>query len=242
MSAPRVLVVEHQRDASLGHFAAELAEAGVEPVVVGPDTGSPVPESLDGFDALLVLGGSMGPLDDEEAAWLPATRSLLQASVARELPTLGICLGAQLLATATGGHVRTMPDGPEVGLLRLQFSASAADDPVFADLADRCVRAVQWHWLEVEKLPEGAQVIASSEACAHQVFRIGNAAWGVQFHPEALGRTAQDWADEDPKSLEVLGIEPRALVEEIRATEPVLRETWSQIARRFGALAMERSS
>ncbi len=242
MSATRVLVVEHQGNAGLGLFGERLAGSGVELVVVGPDTGSPVPESLDGIDALLVLGGAMGPDDDDRAPWLPATRRLLSSGVERGIPTLGICLGAQLLATATGGHVRSMPQGPEVGLCAVRFEADAATDPLFggvADLGDDGVPVVQWHWLEADELPGSASVLASSGACGNQVFRIGDRAWGVQFHPEALGATAADWAVEDRQGLVELGLEEDSVVGEVRAAEARLREIWGGLADRFAALARE---
>lgn len=233
MTAPRVLVVEHQRDAGLGLVGERLAHAGVLVDQVGPDVGREVPDSLDGYDGLIVLGGSMGPTDDERAPWLPATRQLLAEGVNRELPTLGICLGAQLLVTATGGRVGTMPTGPEVGLQTVTFDDSATGDPLFGGFAGAEVPAVQWHWLAAEALPAQTEVFASSAACATQAFRIGPRAWGVQFHPEALGDTARDWADDTGDDLVELGLDGDAVVDSVRSAETELRAAWSQVADRF---------
>lgn len=233
MIGPRVLVVEHQSDAGLGLVGERLRGSNVEIVTVGPDAGESVPDTLDGFDGLIVLGGSMGPTEDGVAPWLPATRKLLADGVADGVPTLGICLGAQLLATATGGHVRTMPGGPEVGVHGVQFHESAAQDPLFAGFAGATLPAVQWHWLEADQLPDNASVLASNGACPNQAFRIGERAWGVQFHPEALGDTAQDWADDGKGDLDEIGLEPDAVVRSVRAAESDLREAWSQVADRF---------
>jgi GMP synthase-like glutamine amidotransferase len=237
MSSARVLVIEHQKNAGLGQLSDRLIENGLTLETVGPDAGAPVPESLDGYDALIVLGGAMGPTEDDKAPWLPATRKLLVDGVELGVPTLGICLGAQLLATATGGHVRTMPQGPEVGLYDVDFTSTAAGDPLFGGLAETSVPAVQWHWLEADRLPDGAQVLASSPACRNQAFRVGAAAWGVQFHPEALGATAQDWVDEDRESLDELGLEEAAVVGDVRAAEPRLGAGWLPIADRFSEIA-----
>lgn len=239
MSKARVLVVEHQNDAGLGLVGERLRESGVEIETVGPDAGLEVPRSLEGYDGLIVLGGSMGPTEDDRAPWLPATRSLLAEGVAQGLPTLGICLGAQLLATATGGHVRTMPDGPEVGLHTVRFGESAAGDPLFEGFAGAEVPAVQWHWLEADQLPDRTRVLASSGACANQAFRIGDRAWGVQFHPEALGDTAQDWADEGKQDLDELGLDGATVVTGVRAAEGELRQAWSRVADRFAALVQQ---
>ncbi len=95
--------------------------------------GDHLPENLDGYQALISLGGEMGALDDDVAPWLPATRALLAAAVRDRTPTLGICLGSQLLAAATGGTRRVGQDGPEIGAYLTAKRDAADDDPLFAD-------------------------------------------------------------------------------------------------------------
>ena len=238
MTKPRVLVVEHQRNAGSGLVGERLVAHGFELCTVGPEIGIPLPNSIEGYDALIVLGGEVGPTDDDRAPWLPTTRSLLNQAVQQEVPTLGICLGAQLLVTAAGGRVTEMTDGPEVGLCTLEFTGNAALDPVFGALAGETVPAVQWHWLEAESLPEGATVLASSAACKNQVFRLGTNAWGVQFHPEALGQTAADWVEEDSESLEMLGMIDTDLVGRVRTAETELTDVWGSVADRFAGLVL----
>jgi len=234
----RLLVVEHEADAGLGLLGERFEELGVETAVVGPDAGRPVPASLDGYDGLIVLGGTMGPTDDEEAPWLPATRRLLVDAIERSVPALGVCLGAQLLATAAGGHVRRIPGAPEVGLYAVRLADAAADDPLLGGFEAE-LPVVQWHWLEADRLPEGSEVLASSPACRNQAFRIGDRAWGVQFHPEALGDTAQLWVDLE--DIEEEGIDPDTVVRDVRAAEPRLRETWSALADSFARIVQTRS-
>ena len=215
----RVLVIEHEALAGAGLIGERLQEHGVELVEYRPYAGGePLPENLDGYAALIVLGGSMGPTDDVEAPWLPVTRKLLAEAVEQELPTLGICLGAQLLSTATGGHVRSIPEGPEVGLCSVQLTEAASDDPLLAGIAGLELPVVQWHWLESDRLPPGAVLLASSRACANQVYRLGPRAWGLQFHPEALGRTAGDWVDLE--DISEFGFDPEAVVGDVRGAEP----------------------
>ncbi|UOQ58052.1 type 1 glutamine amidotransferase [Leucobacter allii] len=239
MSA-RVLVVEHQGNAGIGLLSDGLAAGGAELVVVGPDAGRPLPKSLAGFEALIVLGGSMGPEDDAEAPWLPDARALLAEGVANGTPTLGICLGAQLLAVATGGVVATLPGGPEIGLCTASFAEAAprtAGDPVLGPLAGTEPPVVQWHYLEIAELPPGAELLASSDACRHQAFRLGEAAWGVQFHPEATTPTAEAWVLEDADGLERLGRAAEPIVTAVRDAEPELRRHWGALAERFATLA-----
>lgn len=240
MSNARVLVIEHQHDAGFGHLGDRMSEGGIELEIVGPDTGKAVPESLTGFDGLVVLGGSMGPTDDERAPWLPTTRALLAAAVEQSLPTLGICLGSQLLATAIGGNVRTNPAGPEVGLQSIELTESASADPLLGGL-EKQLPVVQWHWLEADVLPEGAEVLATSPGCTNQAFRLGDRAWGLQFHPEALGRAARDWGSSTEDDLESLGLDRETVISEVEAAEPELRATWQVIGDRFASLVRERS-
>lgn len=234
----RLLVVEHEADAGLGLLGECFDELGVETTVVGPDAGAPVPGSLAGYDGLVVLGGTMGPTDDDEAPWLPATRALLADAVAQAVPTLGVCLGAQMLATAMGGRVRRIPGDPEVGLHTVELNEAAANDPLLGGFETE-LPVVQWHWLEADRLPAGAEVLASSPACRNQAFRVGSCAWGVQFHPEALGDTAQVWASLDDLSEE--GLDPAEVVREVREAEPRLRTVWSELAARFTAIVASRA-
>lgn len=248
MSGPRILVVEHQGNAGLGLMRSHLVAAGAELAIVGPDadrSGVPVPETLTGFDALIVLGGSMGPEDDADAPWLPATRRLLADAVAAGTPTLGVCLGAQLLAVATGGSVREIPQGPEIGALPVQVGRGAdgvdpgavVQDPLLSSLDGQAPLAMQWHYLEVEELPAGATRLASSRHTINQAFRVGPAAWGVQFHPEASSASAADWVVEDADGLVRLGRDAEPIMQAARAADAALADTWGGLAARFARIA-----
>ncbi|WP_344294150.1 glutamine amidotransferase-related protein, partial [Agromyces neolithicus] len=111
----RVLIVEHESNAGIGLVGERIAAAGVDMVVVGPEAGGEVPESAAGFDGVVVLGGTPGPTDDDDAVWLPRVRALIADCLAREVPYLGICLGGQMLAVVAGGVVGPVRSGAEVG-------------------------------------------------------------------------------------------------------------------------------
>ena len=234
MSPARVLVVEHEQNAGAGLVGERLDAAGVAWEVVGPAAGREVPTDASGYDGVVVLGGTPGPTDDHAADWLPRVRLLIADCLTRSTPYLGICLGAQLLAVVAGGEVVEAPRGPELGLTPLRLTDHAAGDPLLDGLPAE-VTALQWHYLEVSRLPAGSTTMCSSDRCENQAFRVGEVAWGLQFHLEALGSTAREWAAEG-EELAALGIVPATLVEEVETAEGRLRQWWSEVSDRWIAL------
>ena len=188
---PAVLVLEHDPSDPVQRLGEWLAEAGAELVICRPHTGDPIPEG--GFDALVCLGGRMSALDDLATPWLPATKQLLRRAIPDGTPTLGVCLGAQLLAIAGGGTVETGTDGPEIGAYLTAKRDAAAGDPLFADLP-MTPDVMQCHDDVVSALPAGATLLLSSTGYPHQAWRQGGAAWAVQFHPETTAETVRGWA------------------------------------------------
>lgn len=227
--APRVLVVEHERTVPAGMLGERLQASGLSVETAGPDAGSPIPRLPDGYDGVVVLGGSMGPTDDDLAPWLPDVRALIAACLDAGTPLLAICLGAELLAHVAGGRVAPNANGPEVGLTPIRLLPAAADDALLAGVPP-VAAAVQWHSLEVRALPAGAVLLAESDRCANQAFRLGDAAWGVQFHPEVLAGIAAGWAEQEFADLEALALDGDAVVGAVREAEPLLRDTWTGLA------------
>lgn len=202
---PRVLVVEHERDCGLGHLDPL---PGCELVVVRPGENDTLPPDLDGWQGLVVLGGRPAAWDDEGAPWLPATRALLAKAVEQGVPALGICLGAQLLALATGGTVEPGADGPEIGVLGVLLAEEAHHDAFAGPLAQTLgggLVAPQGHHQAVTALPPGAVLLASSPRYPHQLFRVGDRAWGVQYHPEVTADDFAVWMQEDAVDLVAAG-------------------------------------
>jgi GMP synthase-like glutamine amidotransferase len=182
-----VLVVQHAAHEGLGALQDWLPDRDVHVHPIHPYQGARIPASVEG-DALIVLGGPMGCLDDDAAPWLPAVRSLLATAVADGVPTLGICLGAQLLAVAAGGAVSRGAAGPELGLGSVDVASGDAL------LTPGTLPVVQWHYDTVTQLPDDATLLASSASYRVQAFRVGEVAWGLQFHVEANADMVREWA------------------------------------------------
>ncbi|HEX6417933.1 MAG TPA: type 1 glutamine amidotransferase [Acidimicrobiales bacterium] len=236
---PRIVVVQHEDDCPLGLFDGWLRAAGAGVTVVRPDRGDPLPEvgGADAPDGLIVLGGSAAATDDERWPWLRDTREMLRAAVDASVPTLGICLGHQLLAVACGGRVEPNPAGKQMGVLELGHLVVDERERLFAPRLGRGgVGAIHWNDDIVVEMPAAGTLLAAAPGGIPQVIRVGRAAWGVQFHPEADERIVADWArSEGP----VTPAKQEALAR-IAAARDDLAAAWRPLAARFAEVAAGR--
>jgi GMP synthase-like glutamine amidotransferase len=230
----RALVITHTVSESAGTLGEWLPAAGVDLDVVEPWNGDPLPATVE-HDALIVMGGPQQAYDDGSAPWLRQTKELLRAAAAQGLPVLGICLGAQLLAEATGGRVRPGEAGPELGARLVAKRDAAIDDPLFADLP-LSPMVVQWHWDAVVDLPPRALLLAASPRYPHQAFRVGAKAYGLQFHIETPAEMVRGWAAADAEGVRAAGLDPDDVAERAVDVLPEIEEVWRPFAERFAAL------
>ena len=193
----RVLSVTHGPSVPGGVFE-EVVEADghvLERWVV-PSGGAPDP--AESYGAVMIFGGSMHPDEDEQFGWLEREEAFLTEALAENVPVVGVCLGAQMLARAAGAWVGPAR-APEIGWLEVELTDAGRTDPVLGVLPPR-TEAFQWHHYTFG-IPEGATELARSDACT-QAFRLGNA-YGIQFHAEATQEMIGAWTVEDPDDLPV---------------------------------------
>ena len=190
MALRNVLVCQHVAVEPLGTLDAMLRARRVRIRYVNFARTPHARPRLDGYDALVVLGGPMNVDEQARHPHLAVEAELLREAVARNLPVLGICLGAQLLAHALGAHVGRNPV-KEHGWHQLTLTEAGRADPVLAALEGQEV--CQWHG-DTFDLPPGGELLATGETCRHQAFRVGRA-YGVQFHPEVDPRILDRWLD-----------------------------------------------
>jgi len=189
----RILVFQHIAIEHPGIFRDFLAADGIPCDAVELDAGEPIPD-LRGYDALWVMGGPMDVWQEAEHPWLvPEKRAIREAVLERGMPYLGVCLGHQLLGAALGGRVGPMPR-PEVGILEVEVTEAGRRDPIFAGSPARFA-ALHWHGAEVADVPPGAVVLARSALCAVQAMRVGERAYGFQYHVELTDRTVREWGE-----------------------------------------------
>ena len=194
-----VLAVIHGEDVRSGLFGEVIAERGhrLEEWSLAWDT--PMPRPLDAYGAVLLFGGAMHADQDQHHPWLREEDLFLHRLLDLHTPVLGICLGAQLLAKAAHAPVHPANEA-EIGWYAVELTEAAAEDPVLSGLPQSFV-AFQWHYY-THGLPAGAVELARSKVCT-QAFRLGENAWGVQFHPEVTLAQVEGWAREDEEELPV---------------------------------------
>jgi GMP synthase (glutamine-hydrolysing) len=219
-----------------------LREAGLELDERRLSTGDPLPADLTGVDGLLVLGGPQSSLDAEEVSpELTGVRHLLGQAVAADVPTLAVCLGAQLLAQVGGGSTRVGEDGPEVGATLVAKRDAADADPLFGPLP-LSPDVLQWHHDEIDRLPAGATLLASSPSYPHQAYRIGEHVYGLQFHIEPDEALIRRWAESDPVGVASSGSDVATICARAAAVQPDLAEVWAPFADRFAHLVRSRAA
>lgn len=161
-------------------FVRGLALDAAEVRVVDLPRGEPLPahRAVGG----IVITGSHAMVTDR-APWSEALAVWVAEAVAMGAPVLGVCYGHQLLAHALGGEVGYHPAGPEVGTVPVRLTPAARSDPLLARLPE-AFYAHATHAQSVLRLPSGAVHLAGNDYEPHHAFRVGERAWGVQFHPE----------------------------------------------------------
>lgn len=233
----RILVVEHEAACPPAHVGTWLEEAGATLEVCRPWAGDALPADPAAYDAVVVLGGSMGADDDALHHWIGPVKELVRAAVAGDVPLLGICLGHQLIASALGGTVVRNPRGQQVGVLDLGWLPGATDDALVGEVAGGPARGVQWNDDIVVELPGGAVALARTPGEEVQVVRYADRAWGVQLHPEVDEHVLKSWAEGDQVEHQERGLDQAALLASVADARQELDDTWRPVLHRFVVIA-----
>lgn len=186
----RVLVIENYAKTTLGLIGPALREAGAECLVLRTYAGDTVPQTHEGFVALVVLGGAQDALDDANHPYLWTEAELAKSFGAADKAVLGICLGAQLIARGFGAQ-NILGRPLEFGWHEVRTTEAGRADPVLSSIG---AAAPLFHWhVDTFTLPPGATLLATSDRTAIQAFRVGRAVYGMQFHFEAGTELVAAW-------------------------------------------------
>lgn len=185
----KVLVFQHVAAEPLGTLDPMLKNRGHRIRYVNFHRDPEANPDINRYDALVVLGGPQMPDQVDRFPHLKVEMQCIEAAMKREIPVLGICLGAQLLAHTLGAGVRPMREW-EMGWHDIEPTHLSAADPLFCALVEP-VPAFHWHGYTFD-LPQGSVQLASSVRCENQAFRYGSA-YGLQCHLELDERLINRW-------------------------------------------------
>lgn len=201
-----VLIIQHTPYEHAAALGRALKTLGIPTYVFFPYRNEPFPE-LDTIAGIISLGGPMGANDEVDYPWIFSEIKFLQNAVKKQIPTVGICLGGQLIARALGGSVEKHHT-PEIGWHSVEILENGIRDRVLAGVAHQAKKQsmldnvensghfrpklYQWHF-DTFHLPNGVELLASSEFCERQAYKIEEKIYGFQFHPEADRQLLHEW-------------------------------------------------
>ncbi|HZC46481.1 MAG TPA: type 1 glutamine amidotransferase [Candidatus Acidoferrum sp.] len=178
----KIYVLQHHPAENLGTVADALEGAALAWQYVRVNDGQQLPENMKGAGGLIIMGGPMAVYQTDRYPWLRDEMRLIEDAVKSNLPVLGVCLGAQILAAALGAKVDRNPNGKEIGWHPIRLHDSAKDDRLLHGMP-ATITSFHWHG-DIFELPAGAVSLASSEKTPCQAFRHGDKTYGFQFHLE----------------------------------------------------------
>ena len=219
---PRLLVFQHVAYEILGTLNPLLKSYGFRIKYVNFGRDPEAQPALDGYDGLVVLGGPMSVDETTTRPHLKTELKKIEEAMQRDMPILGVCLGAQLVAKVLGARVAPGPE-KEIGWYDVSPTRDGLDDPLFRHFGE-CEKIFQWH-ADTFDLAAGAVHLAEGSTCANQAFRYGENVYGIQFHMEVDEPMIGRWLDNPDLQAEIAGLDGQVDPESIR------RETRRHIGR-----------
>ena len=227
-----VLFIQHSDVDRPGLLGETLDGMGIPVRVIRPDLGQSLPEFLEEFGGLVLGGGPQGAYEKEKYPYLSNECALVRQAASQGKPVLGLCLGAQLMASALGARVQ--PGQREVGFFEVTLDPISQYDPLWRGIPARFV-ATHWHG-DVFDLPPGGMRLAWSALTRNQLFRYGHALYGLQFHLEMTPGLFEEAVARAYGHLVEAGIDADSIWRQGQEFLPILRETASTVFSRWAEM------
>ena len=222
------LVMQHVAFEDLGTFAPVLEEKGFA-IRYCPVDEPPTEEEWLAADLAVVLGGAIGVYDQVLYPFLKDEKDLIRKRLESQKPLLGICLGAQLIASVLKSRVYP-GKGKEIGWGVVELTEAGRKSPL--RFLDGYRPVLHWHG-DTFDLPEGAELLASTPVTPHQAFRMGNHVLALQFHPEVDADKLERWFVGHACELARAAIDPRRLRDETKRAGESAKETGQALLREW---------
>lgn len=193
-----ILILKNIANEGPGTIEGFLRDKGLAYKVMEPED---IPSaSINGASALVVLGGPMGVYESGAYPQVSAGMRLMESALKTDIPVLGVCLGAQMLAEVLGANVYKGSQGQEVGWFDISLTREGSTDTALSAYAGgRGARLKVFHWHgDIFDIPEGAARLAGSDMYEAQAFRYKDNAYGLQFHIEVTAGMVADWLRDIP--------------------------------------------
>jgi GMP synthase-like glutamine amidotransferase len=197
----RLLAIQHVKSEGLGIIGAGLEGMGLDADLVRVFKGERVPERINGYSALIVLGGPMGVYESDIYPFINKEIRLIRSALRERVPVLGICLGSQLLAGAAGAPV-FKGNAKEIGWYDVTLTGHGEAERLFAGMP-KTMTVFQWHG-DTFDVPAGARNLATSRLFKNQLIKVGPNAYGIQFHLEVTEAMIKDWIRVNKTELQAL--------------------------------------
>ena len=227
----KILAFRHVAFEHLGRISDSLTSHDLECEYIDLPSGS-APPDIERAAGLIFMGGPMSANDEEPYIWQEI--EIIRRAVSFGKPILGVCLGAQLIAKALGARVFPNPV-KEIGWYPVHWTDAAAGDPLLHGLSGSDT-VFHWHG-ETFDLPRGAELLASSELCRHQAYRVGTNIYGLQFHLEVTPEMIADWLRQDANCGDLreitAPIDPGANAAKLSALATQIFDAWCSLSHTY---------
>jgi len=196
----KILIIRHSEKEGPGTIEHFFKHYGFELQIIGLDRGDTFPAKLDNISAVIILGGHMNVYEEQFLPFFNEEERLIRKVIIEEIPLLGICLGAQLIAKTCNAMVTKSPER-EIGWYRVTLNSEGQKDMLFQGLSKN-LHVFQWHE-DTFDIPPSGVLLAQSNTCKNQAFRVGNSVYGLQFHIEVTENMIKEWAEDAPANIDV---------------------------------------